>query len=101
MLRLRLEKGSSEPTERHVLFLPGMKEDEKRSQCSCVTPCWARYLPPDVPLTREAHDLYVLMSLLCLPYLSLTLALVLQTLGQVLSILRLLVLTRYTGIFPA
>lgn len=59
MLRFRWRGSSPECTERHVLFLPTMREEEKKSHCTCEMPCWARYLPQDISFSREAHDLCV------------------------------------------
>lgn len=59
MLRFRRRGSSPECTERHVLFLPTMSQEEKKSHCTCEIPCWARYLPQDISFSREAHDLCV------------------------------------------
>lgn len=60
MLRVKRRKEDSPARpERHILMLPSLTEEERESHCSCDPPCWARYLPRDVPLTRSLHDLYV------------------------------------------
>ncbi|KAH8117681.1 hypothetical protein DFH11DRAFT_1807557 [Phellopilus nigrolimitatus] len=58
MLSFRRQKEDS-PTrnERHVLMLPGLTKEELEPHCKCETLCWARFLPPGVPLSRMSHDL--------------------------------------------
>lgn len=69
-LRIRSEESPARK-EKHILILPGLGDDEILPHCSCLTACWATFLPPDAPISRLDHDqlldrLFVFYSPWCL-----------------------------------
>ncbi|KLO08374.1 hypothetical protein SCHPADRAFT_893935 [Schizopora paradoxa] len=69
-IRIRREESPARK-ERHVLILPGLRDDQVVPHCSCTNACWATFLPPDAPITRLEHDqlfdrLFVFYSPWCL-----------------------------------